>query len=67
MNAATHDCPLEYTANLLGGKWKMRLLWAVHTQATPALTALADFYSLLTRLFCFLLKQALGMNRVRFS
>ncbi|MBQ9452168.1 MAG: helix-turn-helix transcriptional regulator [Desulfovibrio sp.] len=31
MNTATHDCPLEYTANLLGGKWKIRLLWAVHT------------------------------------
>ncbi|MBQ9406777.1 MAG: helix-turn-helix transcriptional regulator [Desulfovibrio sp.] len=30
----TSDCPLEYTANLLGGKWKIRLLWAVHMAGT---------------------------------
>lgn len=31
MNRPSRDCPLEYTTNLLGGKWKVRLLWAVHT------------------------------------
>ena len=30
MNTPPHDCPLEYTTSLLGGKWKIRLLWAVH-------------------------------------
>ena len=25
------DCPLEYAGALLGGKWKIRLLWAIHT------------------------------------
>ena len=23
-------CPLEYAANIIGGKWKIRLLWALH-------------------------------------
>ncbi len=32
MNTEKHvDCPLEYTTSLLGGKWKVRLLWAVYT------------------------------------
>lgn len=24
------DCPLEYTTNLLGGKWKIQLLWLLY-------------------------------------
>ena len=24
------DCPLEYTANLLGGKWKIKLIWTIY-------------------------------------
>lgn len=24
------DCPLEYTTNLLGGKWKIRLIWTIY-------------------------------------
>lgn len=31
MYTPPYDCPLEYTFHLLGGKWKVRLLWAVHT------------------------------------
>ena len=31
MKTSSHGCPLEYATNLLGGKWKVRLLWAVHT------------------------------------
>jgi DNA-binding HxlR family transcriptional regulator len=23
------DCPLEYAANIIGGKWKIRLIWAL--------------------------------------
>ena len=28
------DCPLEYAANILGGKWKMRLLWIIYNYKT---------------------------------
>lgn len=24
------DCPLEYTTNLLGGKWKIKLIWTIY-------------------------------------
>jgi DNA-binding HxlR family transcriptional regulator len=24
------DCPLEYAANIIGGKWKIRLLWTLY-------------------------------------
>ena len=24
------DCPLEYVANIIGGKWKIRLIWALY-------------------------------------
>lgn len=24
------DCPLEYATNLIGGKWKIRLIWALY-------------------------------------
>lgn len=34
MKTPPHDCPLEYTTNLLGGKWKVRLLWFVYTAGT---------------------------------
>ena len=26
------DCPLEYAANIIGGKWKIRLLWALYKE-----------------------------------
>ena len=25
------DCPLEYATGLIGGKWKIRLIWAIYT------------------------------------
>lgn len=31
MRPSPHDCPLAYATRLLAGKWKVRLLWAVHT------------------------------------
>jgi len=24
------DCPLEYATNIIGGKWKIRLLWVLY-------------------------------------
>lgn len=24
------DCPLEYTTSLLGGKWKIKLIWIIY-------------------------------------
>ena len=24
------DCPLEYVTNIIGGKWKIRLLWVLY-------------------------------------
>lgn len=24
------DCPLEYATNIIGGKWKIRLIWALY-------------------------------------
>ena len=24
------DCPLEYATNIIGGKWKIRLLWTLY-------------------------------------
>ena len=24
------DCPLEYATNIIGGKWKIRLIWSLH-------------------------------------
>ena len=24
------DCPLEYVGNIIGGKWKIRLIWALY-------------------------------------
>ena len=26
------DCPLEYATGLIGGKWKIRLIWAIYTE-----------------------------------
>lgn len=28
------DCPLEYATNLIGGKWKIRLIWIIYTSET---------------------------------
>lgn len=25
------DCPLEYATNIIGGKWKIRLIWTIYT------------------------------------
>lgn len=27
MNTMFTDCPLEYVSNVIGGKWKLRILW----------------------------------------
>ena len=27
---ADKDCPLEYAANILGGKWKIKLIWIIY-------------------------------------
>ena len=28
------DCPLEYAANILGGKWKIKLIWIIYEYKT---------------------------------
>ena len=33
-------CPLEKQSSLLGGKWKIRLLWAVHEAGSARFSAL---------------------------
>ena len=34
------ECPLERVSSLLGGKWKIRLLWAVHKAGSARFSAL---------------------------
>lgn len=29
-NKKFSNCPLEYTTNLLGGKWKIHLIWTIY-------------------------------------
>ena len=26
------DCPLEYAMEILGGKWKLKIIWTIYTQ-----------------------------------
>ena len=34
------ECPLERVSSLLGGKWKIRLLWAVHKAGSARFSTL---------------------------
>ena len=29
---ANKNCPLEQVANILGGKWKLKIIWTIYTQ-----------------------------------
>ena len=30
METKTLDCPLEYALEILGGKWKLKIIWAIY-------------------------------------
>lgn len=40
LNAQTEKCPIRFTINLLGGKWKLLILWELHHQQTMRFNAL---------------------------
>lgn len=32
LNSQTEKCPIRFTINLIGGKWKLLILWELHNQ-----------------------------------
>lgn len=65
------DCPLEYAANIIGGKWKIRLLWALYgseyirfNELKRQLNGITDM--MLTKILKELIKENI-VNRVQYN
>ena len=65
------DCPLEYATNIIGGKWKIRLIWALYraefvrfNELKRQLDGITDM--MLTKILKELVKENI-VNRVQYN